>query len=213
MGEGRPQLAVQRADVHLRRAHHRHGAACQRVGGGGGGRYRHRRPAREAARLFDRFHQIRGAHSRSHEGGGIGLALVAGLHSGTITADSTPNVDTTFTITLPLGSAHLPADHIAPTARVVGVTERAATFVEEALRWLPPRRRASQRAAIDAGHRGDARTAPGLGAGRRRQHRHARIPAASARFPVLRAGCPRQSAALDAATAQPPDLITSNVMM
>ncbi|MDQ3824752.1 MAG: HAMP domain-containing histidine kinase, partial [Actinomycetota bacterium] len=68
-------------------------------------------PAEELPRLFERFHRIRGARARSHEGSSIGLALVAelvALHGGTITTDSTPDVGTTFTITLPLGSAHLP---------------------------------------------------------------------------------------------------------
>ena len=97
-------------------------------------------PAEELPRLFDRFHRIRGARSRSHEGSGIGLALVAelvALHDGTISAESTPGVGTTFTVTLPLGSAHLPADQIMPASTVIRASHGAAPFVEEALRWLP----------------------------------------------------------------------------
>ena len=49
-------------------------------------------PAQEMPRLFERFHRIENARSRSNEGSGIGLALVqelVQLHGGTITASST----------------------------------------------------------------------------------------------------------------------------
>src|SRR6516162_982348 len=45
----------------------------------------------ELSRVFERFHRIEGQRSRTHEGSGIGLALVqelVKLHKGTITADS-----------------------------------------------------------------------------------------------------------------------------
>src|SRR4029453_19108402 len=80
------------------------------------------------------------ARSRSGEGSGIGLAMVrelVGLHGGPITAASAPDVGTTFTVTLPLGSAHLPQEHVAPETTRVGVSASAAPFVAEALRWLP----------------------------------------------------------------------------
>ncbi|GFM17912.1 MULTISPECIES: SpoIIE family protein phosphatase [Mycobacteriaceae] len=96
-------------------------------------------PADEVARLFERFHRIENTRSRSHEGSGIGLALVKeliGLHGGSIDVDSVEGEGTVFTIRLPLGSAHLPADAVA-----VGSTVRAAqsgdAFVQEALRWSP----------------------------------------------------------------------------
>ncbi len=47
----------------------------------------------EQARLFERFHRVLGARSRSHEGTGIGLALVAelaGLHGGEVAVESAP---------------------------------------------------------------------------------------------------------------------------
>ena len=49
-------------------------------------------PEQEMPRLFERFHRIENARSRSNEGSGIGLALVqelVQLHGGTITASST----------------------------------------------------------------------------------------------------------------------------
>jgi signal transduction histidine kinase/ligand-binding sensor domain-containing protein/AraC-like DNA-binding protein/AmiR/NasT family two-component response regulator len=54
--------------------------------------------------IFDRFYQG-GEKSNQQQGSGIGLHLVKNLielHHGTVVADSTPNVSTTFTITIPI---------------------------------------------------------------------------------------------------------------
>jgi PAS domain S-box-containing protein len=96
--------------------------------------------ADEMPRLFERFHRIPSARSRSNEGSGIGLALVrelVGLHGGTITADSTEGAGTTFTVRLPFGGDHLPAANVAPAAGPDLVSAAADPFVEEVLRWLP----------------------------------------------------------------------------
>ncbi len=48
-------------------------------------------PHAELPRLFERFHRVKGAKSRTHEGTGIGLALVQELvllHGGTIRVES-----------------------------------------------------------------------------------------------------------------------------
>ena len=95
-------------------------------------------PEAEMPRLFERFHRIENSRSRSHEGSGIGLALVqelVGLHGGSIGADSTEGQGTAFTIRLPLRAAHLPGDAIArqPVAHRVGGGANA--YVQEALRW------------------------------------------------------------------------------
>jgi PAS domain S-box-containing protein len=97
-------------------------------------------PADEMPRLFERFHRIPSARSRSNEGSGIGLALVqelVGLHGGTITAESTEHAGTAFTIRLPFGYDHLPPGKVAPAAGPGLVSAAADPFVEEALRWLP----------------------------------------------------------------------------
>jgi signal transduction histidine kinase/class 3 adenylate cyclase/ActR/RegA family two-component response regulator len=66
--------------------------------------------------LFDRFRQADGSASRSHEGSGLGLALVkelVELHGGEVSVESTYGTGTTFTLCLPVGTAHLPADQIS----------------------------------------------------------------------------------------------------
>jgi signal transduction histidine kinase len=95
--------------------------------------------------LFDRFHRVPGARSRTHEGTGIGLALVlelVKLHGGTVTVTSAAGQGTELTVKVPFGSAHLPQDRIAAHRRPSAMIEGgggagAAPFVEEALRWLP----------------------------------------------------------------------------
>jgi PAS domain S-box-containing protein len=97
-------------------------------------------PAREMPRLFERFHRIENARSRSNEGSGIGLALVqelVQLHGGAITASSAEGAGTTFTIRLPFGHAHLPADALVAVGHAATVSATADPFVQEALRWLP----------------------------------------------------------------------------
>jgi signal transduction histidine kinase len=90
--------------------------------------------------LFDRFHRVPGARSRTHEGTGIGLALVqelVQLHGGTITASSAPDRGTLFRIALPFGSAHLPQEQVAASRSVRSTGAGAEAFVQEALRWRP----------------------------------------------------------------------------
>ncbi|MEV6071296.1 SpoIIE family protein phosphatase [Nocardia sp. NPDC052001] len=96
----------------------------------------------EMPRLFDRFHRVEHARSRSTEGSGIGLALVKeliGLHGGTIDAQSQVNRGTTFTIALRYGHAHLPPEAVIDAQPLTPeiAAGSAEPFVQEALRWLP----------------------------------------------------------------------------
>lgn len=97
-------------------------------------------PPAELPRIFQRFHRIEGAAGRTHEGTGIGLALVdelVRLHGGTVEAESELGVGTTFTVRIPYGVEHLPAERIATDGQRSDNPIGAAPYVEEALRWLP----------------------------------------------------------------------------
>jgi PAS domain S-box-containing protein len=97
-------------------------------------------PAEEMPRIFERFHRIQNMRSRTHEGSGIGLALVqelVKLHGGTVRAESQLNVGTTFIVSVPFGKDHLPPEQISGRHNLTSTAVGAAPFVEEALRWLP----------------------------------------------------------------------------
>ncbi len=97
-------------------------------------------PAAELPRLFERFHRVRGTAARSHEGTGIGLALVreiARLHDGEVAVRSEEGVGSTFTVTLPFSAPATaeavapPPPHHPPDSAQVGL------HIEETERWLP----------------------------------------------------------------------------
>jgi PAS domain S-box-containing protein len=97
-------------------------------------------PAVEMPRLFERFHRVEGTQGRTHEGTGIGLALVqelVKLHGGTIQAESKLGRGSRFVVSVPLGSAHLPKDRIVAHAQRAATSATTQAYVEEALAWLP----------------------------------------------------------------------------
>jgi len=94
----------------------------------------------ELSKVFDRFHRVRGVRARTHEGTGIGLALVqelARLHGGTATVTSEVGKGSTFTVTILRGKSHLPAHNIRGDRTLDSTALGAAPFLEEALRSLP----------------------------------------------------------------------------
>jgi serine phosphatase RsbU (regulator of sigma subunit)/DNA-binding response OmpR family regulator/two-component sensor histidine kinase len=96
-------------------------------------------PEEEMERLFERFHRVHGAQARTHEGSGIGLALVAelaALHGGTVSARSRLGEGSSFTVRVPFGTAHLPADQVATEHHDAVGRGQARGFVAEAFRWL-----------------------------------------------------------------------------
>lgn len=98
-------------------------------------------PEDQQSKVFERFHRLEGAGGRTHEGTGIGLALVqelVKLHGGTIRVESTFGKGSTFVVTIPRGRAHLPAGRLESHHRIVTSTGASASaYVDEALRWLP----------------------------------------------------------------------------
>jgi hypothetical protein len=72
-------------------------------------------PADRIEKIFDRFYQVDGSHTREHEGTGIGLSLtkeLVELHKGKIEVESEPGKGSTFTVSLPLGKDHLRLEEI-----------------------------------------------------------------------------------------------------
>ncbi|HET7209414.1 MAG TPA: PAS domain S-box protein [Terriglobales bacterium] len=103
-------------------------------------------PAEELPHIFERFHRVHSANARTNEGSGIGLAFVqelVKLHGGSIKADSVLGSGTTFTVAIPFGKAHLPADHIQAAHTQVSTALGADAYVEEAIRWMPGERAAA----------------------------------------------------------------------
>jgi PAS domain S-box-containing protein len=98
-------------------------------------------PEGELSRVFERFHRVEGVRGRTHEGTGIGLALVqelVKLHNGSIRAESAAGKGSTFVVSIPKGCAHVPANRLGPRQRMLKSTGVSATaYVDEALRWLP----------------------------------------------------------------------------
>jgi signal transduction histidine kinase len=95
-------------------------------------------PSEAVPRLFERFYRVDKAQGRSYEGSGIGLALVSELvklHGGTIAVDSRPGIGSTFTVSIPLGRAHLPAEQVQDSERSSWTTAVTDTFAEEAAHW------------------------------------------------------------------------------
>ncbi|EYF01850.1 ATP-binding protein [Chondromyces apiculatus] len=134
-------------------------------------------PPEELPRLFQRFHRVEGAQGRSHEGSGIGLSLVqelVRLHGGEVRVESAPGVGSTFTVVVPAGRAHLPAEGVQATARPALPSASTEAFVREAAHWVPGSQegedgaRQGEGGAGDAGAAGDVRampSAPGEAAG------------------------------------------------
>lgn len=183
-------------------------------------------PAEEMPRLFERFHRIENAQGRTHEGSGIGLALVqelVKLHGGSIAAESVMGEGTTFTVTLPLGSSHLPPDQIGGTRSLTSTGTGATPYVEEALRWLPDEHWEESPSELPTYDEPLSVPAvcsePDQDAGRPRvlvaddnaDMRQYVVRLLAEQYSVM--AVTDGEAALEAALQQPPDLILSDVMM
>ena len=72
-------------------------------------------PKSKLQKIFDKFYQVDGSHTREYEGTGIGLALtkeLVELHKGQIFIDSEEGKWTEVKLYFPLGRIHLPDDEI-----------------------------------------------------------------------------------------------------
>jgi signal transduction histidine kinase/DNA-binding response OmpR family regulator len=185
-------------------------------------------PEAELPRVFERFHRVRDTRARTFEGSGIGLALVqelVRLHGGSIRVASSvedgrggEEHGTTFTVSIPTGSAHLPAERIHATRTLVSTAMGPAPFASEALRWLPGAPPAAEplHAGQDDGARnlgvfGEDRAARVLVADDNADMRDyfARLLARHWTVEVVADG----QTALSWARQHPPDLVLADVMM
>ncbi|NJO02553.1 MAG: PAS domain S-box protein, partial [Bacteroidia bacterium] len=96
-------------------------------------------PAADLPYIFDRFRRVEGAKSRTFEGSGIGLSLVQELirlHGGTIGVVSTLSQGTTFTVEIPKGTQHLPANQVQTESPISSTTTDAKAYLEEVSQWV-----------------------------------------------------------------------------
>ncbi|WP_437300562.1 ATP-binding protein [Sorangium sp. So ce426] len=176
-------------------------------------------PADELPRIFERFHRVHAARGRSHEGSGIGLALVRELvrfHMGDVQATSEVGRGSTFTVRIPAGSAHVPAERIG-AERELGMTAvTVQAFVEEASQWISGPAPPAELPLGPPASAGDARPAEGpaghvlLVEDNPDMRSYLReILAARWTVEAVEDG----EAALCAARARAPDLVLTDVMM
>jgi len=168
-------------------------------------------PEGELPRVFERFHRVEGARGHSHEGSGIGLALVqelVKLHGGEVSVASTLGAGTTFKVSLPKGRAHLPADAVfVSPGQAGGDRARTAAYIDEVNRWAQTNAsQAGTPAATETATQGRVLLADDNEDMRRYVKEllepHYRVDVAT-----------DGQAALEHALASPPDLVLSDVMM
>jgi signal transduction histidine kinase/ligand-binding sensor domain-containing protein/DNA-binding response OmpR family regulator len=91
-------------------------------------------PKEKISKIFDRFYQVDGSHTREQEGTGIGLALtkeLVELHKGKIEVESEESKGTTFTVRIPLGKEHLKPEEICETEQVYDKEKERPVYYEE----------------------------------------------------------------------------------
>ena len=178
-------------------------------------------------RLFERFHRIENTRSRTHEGSGIGLALVqelTKLHGGSVRVESIVGQGSTFIVSVPTGKDHLPANRIGGERQLGTTSVGAVPFVEEALRWLPDSDFSGAEAIAAESECKDAPYSPALRADSAHLARPRVLVAddnADMRQYLVRLLAPHYAvqafpdghAALAAARRSPPDLVLTDVMM
>jgi diguanylate cyclase (GGDEF)-like protein len=167
--------------------------------------------ADEIPRLFERFHRVKGAASRTHEGSGIGLSLVrelVQLHSGAVRVESELGKGSRFNIIMKAGTAHLPADQIGQGDDIAPPGRTAAAHANEALSWLPSTSDTTVTMALP--QHDDVRPRILLADDNVDMRRHiTRLLRSSYEVLAVADG----QAALEAALLSPPDLVLSDVMM
>jgi signal transduction histidine kinase len=172
----------------------------------------------EIPRLFERFHQVKDARSRTFEGSGIGLALVqelTRLHGGEVQIESEQGRGSTFTVSVRAGRAHLPVDQVGEAPDPAVTSSGAVAHIDEALGWLASEDLAGTSGSDDTpredvGERSPTRARVLLADDNADMRTHIRR-LLEPRFDVT--ALSDGAAALQAALAEPPDLVLTDVMM
>ena len=179
-------------------------------------------PKTELPRLFERFHRVKDAKSRTHEGTGIGLALVrelVSLHGGQVCIESDEGKGSTFRVTVKTGAIHIPTDRLGTTRAPASRATRGQAYVEEALHWLPnaaPDPSASTLLSVaspanESNETRNARRRRVLWADDNADMRDYVQRLLAERYDVI--AVPDGRAALSAAQEKHPDLVLTDVMM
>lgn len=95
-------------------------------------------PPQELPKIFDRFHRVADAGGRTHEGTGIGLALVhdlVELHGGSVSVDSTLQQGSVFRVIIPKGYAHLPQHAVSMQPLNPRFSREVTAQTIEAVHW------------------------------------------------------------------------------
>ncbi len=171
--------------------------------------------AAQLPHIFERFHRVEGVRARSHEGTGIGLALVRDLvaqHGGTVTVESVHGQGSVFVVEIPKGASHLPIDRVVPGGAAVPSSLPPGHYTVQAKRWLP---------AHEDNPAPHLAPQPGQGSAIARQRILLADDNADMRAYVARLlgdrydvqAVPDGEAALAAVRSNPPDLVLADVMM
>ena len=158
--------------------------------------------------IFERFHRVRGGRARTHEGTGIGLALVhelTRLHGGTVSVQSRAGAGSTFTVSIPAGVQTGSDAAVAPLRLMPPVSVSAEAYVSEAMGWVG---RASGPATESRASSGSARVLLADDNADMREY-VGRLLGERWHVEAVADG----AAALAAARARRPDVVVADVMM
>jgi PAS domain S-box-containing protein len=165
----------------------------------------------ELGNIFKRFYRVERSEGRTYEGSGIGLSLVEELvhiHGGTVTAQSVLGQGTIFTVSLPFGKNHLPADRISTERSLASTGTSAEAYTEEALRWIQEE---PEDVPVAAGNPPERKLPYVLVADDNADMRHYLERLLCAQFEVV--STPDGEVAWAAILNRRPDLLLSDVMM
>ncbi len=171
-------------------------------------------PENELEHLFERFHRVHGAQSRSYEGSGIGLALVselAAVHDGDVFAESTVGEGTTFTVRIPFRDMAPGDQQVSSSRGAASAQEQSRGFVLEAMRWVDAESRHRGSRPLAGVSTADADRPRVLVVDDNADMRHYMAGLLATEYEVQTASDGVE--ALRVAFRRPPDLVVTDVMM